>query len=63
GMLLSVTALLLEELSFHIYPKTTQLAKLLIAVLLENFGYRQRVSLWRFIGLLRWIFNRKAPAK
>ena len=63
GMLLSVTALLLEELSFHIYPKTTQLAKLLIAVLLENFGYRQRVSLWRFIGLLRWIFKRKAPAK
>lgn len=63
GMLLSVTALLLEELSFHIYPRTTQLAKLLIAVLLENFGYRQRVSLWRFIGLLRWIFSRKAPAK
>ncbi|HUL41679.1 MAG TPA: glycosyltransferase [Burkholderiales bacterium] len=58
GMMLSVTALLLEELSFHIYPRTTQLAKLLIAVLLENFGYRQRVSLWRFIGLLRWIFHR-----
>lgn len=63
GMLLSVTALLLEELSFHIYPKTSQLAKLLIAVLLENFGYRQRVSLWRFIGLMRWLFERKAPAK
>lgn len=63
GMLLSVTALLLEELSFHIYPKTSQLAKLLIAVLLENFGYRQRVSLWRFIGLMRWLFERKVPAK
>ncbi|HXZ96366.1 MAG TPA: glycosyltransferase [Burkholderiales bacterium] len=58
GMMLSVTALLLEELSFHIYPRTTQLAKLLIAVLLENFGYRQRVSLWRFMGLMRWIFHR-----
>ncbi|HYA20717.1 MAG TPA: glycosyltransferase [Burkholderiales bacterium] len=58
GMMLSVTALLLEELSFHIYPRTTQLAKLLIAVLVENFGYRQQVSLWRFMGLLRWIFHR-----
>ena len=63
GMMLSVTALLLEELSFHIYPRTTQLAKLLIAVVLENFGYRQRISLWRFMGLLRWIFHRQVKAK
>ena len=63
GMLLSGIALLLEELSFHIYHKPTQFVKLLIAVLLENFGYRQRVSLWRFIGLMRWLFKRAHEPK
>ena len=63
GMLLSGTALLLEELSFHIYPKPSQLLKLLLVVLLENFGYRQRVSLWRFIGLMRWLYNRTHQPK
>jgi len=60
GMLLSVTALLLEEISFHTYPRVTDLVLLLAAVILENVGYRQ-VNTWRrLIGLWQWCSGRKA---
>lgn len=55
GVLLSVNALLLEEISFHIYTRARDTLRLVIAVLIENFGYRQLNSLWRLYGLFRWI--------
>ncbi len=55
GIMVSVSTLLLEELSFHIYRKPGQLAWLLGAVIMENCGYRQLVALWRLAGLLRWM--------
>jgi cellulose synthase/poly-beta-1,6-N-acetylglucosamine synthase-like glycosyltransferase len=54
GILLSASGLLLEEMSFHIYPNVTQLFKLGVMVVLENFGYRQLNSWWRLVGLYRW---------
>jgi cellulose synthase/poly-beta-1,6-N-acetylglucosamine synthase-like glycosyltransferase len=60
GMLLSVSALLLEELSFHIYPKPRQLFALLGIVVLENFGYRQLMTFYRLIGLWRWVTSSEA---
>jgi cellulose synthase/poly-beta-1,6-N-acetylglucosamine synthase-like glycosyltransferase len=57
GLLLSVSALLLEELSFRLYPKQEQLAWLFLVAVAENFGYRQLVAFWRLQGLLRWIFR------
>ena len=54
GILLSASGLLLEEISFHIYPKFRQLALLALVVVLENLGYRQLNSWWRLIGLYRW---------
>ena len=54
GIMVSVSVLLLEELSFHIYRKPGQLAWLLGAVIMENCGYRQLVAVWRLVGLLRW---------
>ncbi len=54
GILLSVSGLLLEEMSFHIYPRGGQLARLFGAVVLENFGYRQLNSWWRLVGLWKW---------
>lgn len=54
GILLSVNAMFLEELSFHLYPRPRQQLKLFIAAVLENFGYRQLNSLWRLMGLVRW---------
>jgi len=54
GILLSVAGLLLEEASFHLYQTPRQTVALLGAVILENFGFRQLVSWWRRVGLLRW---------
>jgi cellulose synthase/poly-beta-1,6-N-acetylglucosamine synthase-like glycosyltransferase len=54
GILLSASGLLLEEMSFHIYPKRRHLAWLALVVVLENFGYRQLNTVWRLIGLYRW---------
>lgn len=57
GLLLSVSGLLLEEMSFHLYPRGRHLAWLIVAVLVENLGYRQLNSLWRLSGLFRWLFT------
>ncbi|QYF92479.1 glycosyltransferase family 2 protein [Massilia sp. PAMC28688] len=54
GILLSVSGLLLEEMSFHIYPSGRHLLRLGVAVVLENFGYRQLNSWWRLVGLYKW---------
>ncbi|HEY6952468.1 MAG TPA: glycosyltransferase [Bacteroidota bacterium] len=52
GMLFSVGAVLLEEISFHRYPRARDLFKLIIFAVLENFGYRQLTVLWRIKGLV-----------
>jgi cellulose synthase/poly-beta-1,6-N-acetylglucosamine synthase-like glycosyltransferase len=54
GMLLSANALLLEEISFHMYPRFSQLLMLFFAIFAENFGYRQLNAWWRMVGLYRW---------
>lgn len=59
GVLLSVTALLLEEMSFRLYPQPGHILSLFIAAVLENFGYRQLVAMWRLQGLLRWLMGKK----
>jgi cellulose synthase/poly-beta-1,6-N-acetylglucosamine synthase-like glycosyltransferase len=59
GLLLSVSALLLEEVSFQIYPGLSPLPVLLAVAVLENLGYRQLNSAWRLWGLLRWMFGKK----
>jgi len=60
GMVLSVTSLLLEELTFHTYPKTRDILWLFVAMIVENFGYRQLNSWWRLKGLVEWMLGRKA---
>ena len=60
GLVLSVSSLLLKEISFHIYPKPRQMFVLLLFVVLENLGYRQINSAWRLWGLLLWMFRSKA---
>jgi len=54
GILLSLSGLLLEEMTFHLYPKPRQLAMLALIVIVENFGYRQLNTWWRLLGLFRW---------
>jgi cellulose synthase/poly-beta-1,6-N-acetylglucosamine synthase-like glycosyltransferase len=59
GMTLSVSALLLEEISFHVYSRPRDLVALTLIALAENFGYRQLVSFWRLWGLLKWLARSK----
>jgi len=60
GIMLSTNAIFLEELSYQMYPRIGQQLKLFAAAVLENFGYRQLVALWRVFGLFRWLFSGKA---
>ncbi|HXH84662.1 MAG TPA: glycosyltransferase [Candidatus Tectomicrobia bacterium] len=47
GTLISVAAVLLEDLAFRRYPRLGDLARLLTAALVENLGYRQVTTWWR----------------
>jgi len=47
GVFLSVAAVLLEEISFRRYPGWIDLCKLLVFGILENFGYRQILALFK----------------
>jgi hypothetical protein len=55
GTLLSMSALLLEEVAYHVYHERGDLLKLAAAAVLENFGYRQLATLWRLQGLWQWV--------
>ncbi|WP_137719416.1 glycosyltransferase family 2 protein [Methylobacillus flagellatus] len=59
GVLLSLSGLLLEEISFSLYKKPQHLLWLILAVIVENFGYRQLNSIWRLRGLFRWAIGTK----
>lgn len=60
GMLLSSVAVLLEEMSFKIYPSFGYVFVLLFMALVENIGYRQLNSYWRIVAMYQWIRGRKA---
>lgn len=55
GTLLSMSALLLEETSYHVYHERGDLAKLAAIAVIENFGYRQLATWWRLQGLWQWM--------
>ena len=59
GILLSASALLLEELAFRTYQRPRQLLQLLGAIVVENIGYRQINVWWRLVGLAQWITRRR----
>ncbi len=54
GVMFSVGAVLLEEISFRRYPNPKHLALLLGIGVLENFGYRQITVYWRLKGLWKY---------
>lgn len=60
GTLLSVAAVLLEEISFRRYPGWLDLSKLLFYGFLENLGYRQMLSLFKVKAFGDAIRNRRA---
>jgi cellulose synthase/poly-beta-1,6-N-acetylglucosamine synthase-like glycosyltransferase len=52
GVVLSVCAVLLEDLAFRRHPRGRDLARLVMAAIVENFGYRQLTAWWRGRALL-----------
>ncbi len=60
GLLLSSSALLLEERSFHVYPRYRDNITLFIWAVLENFGYRQLNTWWRLVGTCHWLTGKEA---
>ena len=55
GVMLSLTSLLFEEMTFRKYKNTKDILILSFYAILENFGYKQLNSLWRFIGLYKLV--------
>jgi len=60
GILLSMSAVVLEEFTMRRYPSVADLGRLLAAAVLENFGYRQLLAAWRVEGLWDAILRRKS---
>ena len=53
GMLLSIWAVVLEEVSFRRYRRFADLFRLLLFASLENFGYRQLTVWWRLKAFVK----------
>ena len=60
GVFLSVAAVLLEEISFRRYPGWEHLAILVIVAVVENFGYRQILSLLKVKAFWDFLLRRGA---
>lgn len=60
GVVMSTSALVVEELTFRRFPQTGMIVKLFIMGILENFGYRQLHAWWRLMAIKDFIFGKKA---
>ena len=58
GALISVAAVILEEVSFRRYPRLVDLLRLAMYGVLENFGYRQLTLWWRLRGSIDFLRGR-----
>ena len=59
GALISLSAVLLEEMSFRRYPRVRDLLLLCAYGILENFGYRQMTTWWRLKGIIDYFRGRQ----
>lgn len=59
GSIISIFSIALEELTFRRYQHLGDLLSLMLTSLLESFGYRQLLTIWRARGMLRKIFQRR----
>ncbi len=59
GVVLSVAAVALEEITFRRYPRLSDLALLFGLAVIENFGYRQLVTIWRVKGMAAFLAKKK----
>lgn len=59
GLLQTVNAILLEEISYRNFRTLPQILLLVSVSFLEAFGYRQLNTWWRLKGLLMWMTRRR----
>ena len=60
GTFLSVGSVVLEEITFRRYPRMGDLMRLLWYAVLENFGYRQMIVLYRVQGFVQYMRGQKS---
>ncbi|MFC1930760.1 glycosyltransferase family 2 protein [Chloroflexota bacterium] len=60
GVVISTASVVLDELSFKRYPDIHDLIKLILAAILENFGYRQLHTWWRFTGIIDYLRKKQS---
>jgi cellulose synthase/poly-beta-1,6-N-acetylglucosamine synthase-like glycosyltransferase len=59
GIFLSTVGIFLEEVTYRRYPKWSNLFRLLLFGVVENFGYRQMNSFWRTQALFQYVFGKR----
>ena len=59
GIVLSISAVCLEEVTFRRYPRKSDLILLFFIGVLENFGYRQLNTIWRVRGTLSGMLGKR----
>jgi cellulose synthase/poly-beta-1,6-N-acetylglucosamine synthase-like glycosyltransferase len=59
GIILSVSSILLEELTFRKYTKVSHTLWLFLFSIIENFGYKQMNTYFRFRGTIDYLLGRK----
>jgi cellulose synthase/poly-beta-1,6-N-acetylglucosamine synthase-like glycosyltransferase len=52
GIVLSTSAVLLEEFTARRYPRTMDVVRLFVVAILENLGFKQLMTYWRTEGLI-----------
>ncbi len=55
GTFIGVSTLVLEELELQRSPRASDLLKLGVVAVIENFGYRQLNSIWRVVGWYQFV--------
>jgi len=60
GIVLSLSSLVLEEISFSMYSRRRDVLWLVVTAVVENFGYRQINAFWRCRGILESMVGKKA---
>ena len=60
GVIVSVSALLVEEFSIRRFPNVRMVLVLILFGALENFGYRQINAWWRMMGTIDFLRGKKS---
>ena len=59
GILLSMSAIVLEELTQRRYPRPADVGRLFLGAIAENLGFRQLLTVWRTRGLIDGLRGRQ----